>query len=138
MREDAVDVAAFYERPPDPAAAGRRGRRSWSPRPTARACRSCCRGRADRPARRGKGQPENRQREAIVTALYTIAPYPRTPAEVVAALLREAERPAPARPPAPDPQGTARHPRRQGGRRAAAGRSGRSCGKAATSSTGWR
>ena len=43
----------------------------------------------ERPVRRGKGQPQNRKREAIVTALYTIAPYPRTPAAVVAALLHE-------------------------------------------------
>jgi hypothetical protein len=99
MREDAVDVAAFYARPPDPppaeaatilvAQADGKGVPLVLPPP------------AGRPARRGKGQPANRLREAIVTALYTIAPYPRTPAEVVAALLREAARPAPARRPRP-------------------------------------
>jgi hypothetical protein len=88
-REDAADVAAFYEQPPDPAAptglgtilvaqADGKGVPLVLPPP------------AERPARRGKGHPPNRTREAVVTALYTIAPYPRTPAEVVAALLREA------------------------------------------------
>ena len=57
--------------------------------------------RAARPARRGKGQPPDRKREAIVTALYTIAPYPRTPQDVVAALLREAADRARRPPPAP-------------------------------------
>ncbi len=39
-------------------------------------------------ARRGKGHPTG-TKEAVVTVLYTIAPYVRTPAEVVAALLKE-------------------------------------------------
>jgi hypothetical protein len=99
VREDAVDVAAFYDRPPDPvpaeaapilvAQADGTGVPIVLPPPPAR------------PARRGKGQPANRLREAIVTALYAVAPYPRTPAEVVAALLREAEPPAAARRPRP-------------------------------------
>jgi hypothetical protein len=42
-----------------------------------------------RPVRRGTGRPPA-TKEAVVTALYTIAPYPRTPQDVVAALLREA------------------------------------------------
>jgi hypothetical protein len=55
--------------------------------------------RGARPVRRGKGQPAGRKREAIVTALYTIAPYPRTPEAVVAALLPEgAPPPSPTRP----------------------------------------
>jgi hypothetical protein len=99
LQEDAVDVAAFYDRPPDPV-----------PAEAATILVAQADGKggpivlpllADRPARRGKGHPENRLREAIVTALYTIAPYPRTPTEVVAALLRETAPPATARRPRP-------------------------------------
>ena len=46
-----------------------------------------------RAGRRGKGQPPGTKQEAIVTSVYTIAPYRRTPADVLAALLAE---PAPA------------------------------------------
>ena len=53
-----------------------------------------------RPARRGKGRPPA-TKEAVVTALYTSAPYRRTPADVVAALLREADQPTPATRPRP-------------------------------------
>jgi uncharacterized protein with HEPN domain len=56
---------------------------------------------AERSARRGKGAPPNRLREAVVTALYTIQPYQRTPEEVAAALLRETDRPAAAARPRP-------------------------------------
>src|SRR5262249_54245943 len=47
----------------------------------------------------GKGQKRTKKKEAIVTALYTIAPYPRTPQDVVAALMHE-----------PRPQLAARRP----------------------------
>jgi hypothetical protein len=100
VREDATDVTAFYARPPAPpppaaaaailvAQADGTGVPLVLPRP------------AGRQARRGKGQPENRLREAIVTALYAIAPYRRTPADVAAALLRAADRPAPGGRPRP-------------------------------------
>jgi hypothetical protein len=46
---------------------------------------------AERPVRPGKGAPPNRMREAVVTAPYTIQPYPRTPEAVAAALLRESD-----------------------------------------------
>jgi hypothetical protein len=46
--------------------------------------------------RLGKGQKHGQKTAAVVTGLYTIAPYPRTPQEVVAALWQEASRPAPA------------------------------------------
>jgi hypothetical protein len=100
-REDAVDVAAFYERPVAVAAtvaeaatilvaqADGKGVPLVQPLPT------------ERPARPGKGAPSNRLREAVVTAIYTIAPYTRTPEDVVAALLREAERPDASRRPRP-------------------------------------
>lgn len=91
-REDASDVAAFHERPveaePDQAEeaatilvaqADGKGVPMVQPPPAAR------------PVRPGKGAPPNRMREAVVTALYTIAPYPRTPAAVAASLLRESD-----------------------------------------------
>jgi hypothetical protein len=50
-------------------------------------------------ARRGKGDKKTRKKEAIATTVYTIAPYRRTPQEVVDALFKKerpsAERPAP-------------------------------------------
>jgi hypothetical protein len=53
------------------------------------------------PMRLGKEQKRTKQKEAIVTGLYTMAPYPRTPPEVVAALLQDPERPERAPRPAP-------------------------------------
>jgi hypothetical protein len=100
-REDAVDVAAFYERPVEveaPAAeaatilvaqADGKGVTVIQPTP------------AEPLARRGKGAPPNRMREAVVTALYTIQPYRRTPEAVAAALLREPDRPEPGPRPRP-------------------------------------
>jgi hypothetical protein len=54
-----------------------------------------------RPVRLGKGQKRTKKKEAIVTSLYTIAPYVRTPQEVVAALLRDHDDPPPCARPAP-------------------------------------
>ena len=99
-REDAVDVPAFYERPVEATApteaasilvaqADGKGVPMVQPPPK------------ERPARRGKGHPSNRLREAVVTALYTIRPYPRTPEAVAAALLRDPDRPAPGPRPRP-------------------------------------
>jgi hypothetical protein len=49
----------------------------------------------------GKGQKRTKKKEAVVTSLYTIAPYVRTPQEVVAALLQDHDGPLPARRPQP-------------------------------------
>jgi hypothetical protein len=98
--EDAGDVAAYYEQPPAApppaeavsilvAQADGKGVPLVLPPP------------AERPARRGKGSPSNRLREAVVTALYSILPYRRTPEDVAAALLREATRPELGRRPRP-------------------------------------
>jgi hypothetical protein len=54
------------------------------------------------PVRLGKGQKHGKKKEAVVTGLYTIAPYPRTPQEVVATLLQEPDRPEPAARPRPE------------------------------------
>ena len=53
------------------------------------------------PVRLGKGQKRGKKKEAVVTGFYTIAPYPRTPQEVVAALLQDPGRPVPALRPRP-------------------------------------
>lgn len=48
--------------------------------------------RADSPppqARRGKGQTKAARKEATVTAIYTIAPYPRSPGDIVQVVLAQ-------------------------------------------------
>jgi hypothetical protein len=47
---------------------------------------------AEPPLRLSKGQKRTKKKEAIVTSLYTIAPYVRTPTDVRAALLHEERR----------------------------------------------
>lgn len=53
------------------------------------------------PVRLGKGQKRTKKKEAVVTGLYTIAPYPRTPQEVVSALLQDPNGRAPGTRPVP-------------------------------------
>jgi hypothetical protein len=45
---------------------------------------------ADQPSRRGKGEKRTKKKQAVVTAIYTIEPYQRTPQQVAAALMRAA------------------------------------------------
>ena len=99
VAEAAGDVGAFYGQPPAPAAPAGAGtivvaQADGKGVPLVPATPPA------RPARRGKGHPPA-TKEAVVTALYTIAPYRRTPADVAAALLREAGRPQPAARPRP-------------------------------------
>jgi hypothetical protein len=54
------------------------------------------------PVRLGKRQKRGKKKEAIVTGLDTMAPYPRTPQEVGAALLQEPDRPEPVARPRPE------------------------------------
>jgi hypothetical protein len=99
VREDAQDVATFYAQPrpaTDPAKAGAilvvqaDGKGVPMIEPPS----------VELPLRLGKGQKRTKKKEAIVTSLYTIAPYVRTAADVRAALLREARRADhPTRPP---------------------------------------
>jgi len=88
VQQDARDVAAFYDQPLDPhmpiplgaivvAQADGKGVPMVQPPATAT------------PVRLGKGQKRTKKKEAIVTALYSIAPYVRTPQDVLAALLHE-------------------------------------------------
>ena len=92
-REDAVDVAAFYERPVEAEASAAEAATILVAQADGKGVTVIQPPPAERPVRRGKGAPPNRMREAVVTALYTIQPYPRTPEAVAAALLREFDRP---------------------------------------------
>jgi len=53
------------------------------------------------PVRFGKGQKRTKKKEAVVTGLYTIAPYRRTPQEVLGALWQDPDRHEPATRPIP-------------------------------------
>lgn len=61
----------------------------------------------EQPVRLGKGQKRGTKKEAIVTCLYSVAPYRRTPAEVAAALLHEQHEEPPR--PRPRPSGKEQH-----------------------------
>ena len=90
---DAQDVDAFYAQPPCPVVA---------PAATILVVQADGKGvpqvpahdAPPAPARLGKGQKRATKKAAVVTSLYRIAPYPRTPDDVVAALLRERDEPA--------------------------------------------
>lgn len=91
VREDAADVAAFYAQPAsatEPAATGAilvvqaDGKGVPIVQPPG----------AEAPLRLGKGQKRTKKKEAIVTSLYTIAPYVRTPHDLLSALLHEQRR----------------------------------------------
>jgi hypothetical protein len=100
VTEAAADVAGFYAQPAEPTApppvgailvvqADGKGVPMVQPSPQRP------------PVRLGKGQKRGKKKEAVVTGLYTIAPYPRTPQEVVAALLQDSSGPEPAARPQP-------------------------------------
>ncbi|MFN8521412.1 MAG: ISKra4 family transposase [Chloroflexota bacterium] len=89
MAEDAADVAAFLAEP-----------RAASPEPPGRLLVVQADGKGvpmvpaetgapvgQREVRRKRGQPRGIMREAIVTAVYTLDPTPRRPADVLASLL---------------------------------------------------
>jgi len=86
-QEDAADVGAFYEQKaaPPPVVEGPilviQADGKGVPMRRAE--------RAANPARLGKGQKRTKKKEAVVTAIYTIEPYWRTPQEVVEALVRD-------------------------------------------------
>jgi hypothetical protein len=100
VAEAGRDVTTFYEQPAEPAApppaatilvvqADGKGVPMVQPPPQTP------------PVRLGKGQKRGKKKEAIVTGLYTISPYQRTPQEMVAALLQDPGRPEPAGRPQP-------------------------------------
>ena len=88
VHADARDVPAFYAQPPEPGAPAPLGpilvvQADGKGVPQAQVL-------ADVPRERlGKGQKRSKKKEAVVTSLYSIAPYHRTPADVVAALMQD-------------------------------------------------
>ncbi|MDQ5851257.1 MAG: ISKra4 family transposase [Chloroflexota bacterium] len=100
VREDAEDVTAFYAQPPDPGAPVPLGpilvvQADGKGVPQAQALAAASRERL------GKGQKRSKKKEAVVTSLYSIAPYHRTPADVVAALMQDPRPVEPATRPRP-------------------------------------
>jgi hypothetical protein len=100
VHEDATDVTAFYAQPPEPHAPVPLGailvvQADGKGVPQTQVLAGVPRERL------GKGQKRSKKKEAVVTSLYSIAPYHRTPADVVAALLQDPRRPEPATRPRP-------------------------------------
>jgi hypothetical protein len=89
VQEDAADVEAFYEQKAAPPPADEGAilviQADGKGVPMVRA------ESADPPARRGKGQKRTEKKESVVTAVYSIEPYPRTPQQMADALLRDLE-----------------------------------------------
>jgi hypothetical protein len=89
VQEDAVDVETFYEHKPVPPPQEEDAilvvQADGKGVPMVR------KETAPRVARRGKGKKRTKKKEAVVTASYTIAPYSRTPEQVVERLMREKE-----------------------------------------------
>jgi hypothetical protein len=88
VAEAGGDVTPFYEQPAEPAAA--------PPAATILVVQADGKGvpmvqpPTQRPAvRLAKGQKRTKKKEAVVTGLYTISPYQRTPQQVAAALLQD-------------------------------------------------
>ena len=87
VMEDAIDVEAFYEQkavpPPETEGSILVIQADGKGVPMVRT------GPASPSARRGKGEKRTKKKEAVVTAVYTIGSYFRTPQEVAEALLRD-------------------------------------------------
>ncbi len=100
VTDDAANVTAFYACPPDPGTPPALGtllvvQADGKGVPMAQALAE------PGTVRLGKGQKRSKKKEAVVTTLYTIAPYHRTPQDVVAALFQELHAPEPASRPRP-------------------------------------
>jgi hypothetical protein len=84
VAEDAGDIEAFYAQLPPPSPASEAAllviQADGKGVPMVRSAPVTPK------VRLGKGEKPNRKKEAVVTGLYTIAPHPRTPVEVVASL----------------------------------------------------
>ncbi len=90
VMDTAQDATSFYEQPLEPAAPPALGsilvvQADGKGVPMVQALPTVGAGRL------GKGQKRSKKKEAVVTSCYTIAPYRRTPQDVVAALLRDPE-----------------------------------------------
>jgi len=87
VQEDAADVEAFYEQKPVPPPEDEGSilvvQADGKGVPMVRALP------APQSARRSKGEKRTKKKEAIVTAIYTINPYLRTPQQVAETLMRD-------------------------------------------------
>jgi len=87
VQEDAADVEAFYEQkavpPPEDEGCILVVQADGKGVPMVRAKP------ASQSARRGKGEKRTKKKEAVVTAIYTIEPYFRTPRQVAETLMRD-------------------------------------------------
>jgi len=108
VQEDAADVEAFYEQksapPPETEGSILVIQADGKGVPMVR------NEPANQPARRGKGQKRTQKKEAVVTGIYTIDPYLRTPQQAADALMRDFEKGQepdriPTPPPRPSPVG---------------------------------
>ena len=88
VAEDAQDVAGFYARPLAGSAAATTGS-ILVVQADGKGVPMVQPAAAEAPLRLAKGQKHTKKKEAIVTSLYTITPYKRTPADVRSALLHE-------------------------------------------------
>jgi hypothetical protein len=90
VSEDAIDVDAFYEQKAVPPAEAEGAilvvQADGKGVPMVRT------DPAPQTVRRGKGEKRTKKKEAVVTAIYTIEPYDRTPQEVADALVRHPAR----------------------------------------------
>jgi hypothetical protein len=89
VQEDAVDVETFYEQKAAPCP------ETEGPilviQADGKGVPMVCDQAADPPTRRGKGQKRTKKKESVVTVIYTIEPYPRTPQRMADALMRDIE-----------------------------------------------
>ena len=81
VAEDAEDVLDYYEQKPAPAAADEA--EILVVQADGKGVPIILEKSSAEPVRLGKGQKRGRKKEAIVTAVYTIAAHPRTPKDVV-------------------------------------------------------
>jgi hypothetical protein len=91
VREDAQDVAAFYAQPRTASEVATTGA-LLVVQADGKGVPMVQPPSAEAPLRLGKGQKRTKKKEAIVSSLYTIAPYVRTPADVLSALLHQERR----------------------------------------------
>lgn len=95
LAEDAVDLAAFDAAPRPASAQASATATLLVVQADGKGVPLVLPGPATRPVRPTSGRPPGRMKEAIVTAHYAIAPWPRTPQELVAALLDDPRTPQP-------------------------------------------
>ena len=102
VAEDAEDVLAYYEQKPAPAAADEA--EILVIQADGKGVPIILEKSSPDPVRLGKGQKRGRKKEAIVTAVYTIATNPRTPKNVVDSFFQPNKEDKKSKPSSPKPQ----------------------------------